>query len=34
VRTTIPMPPGDDARALLSSGFSPMAESDLFEMTS
>jgi hypothetical protein len=34
VRTTIPTPPGDDARALLSSGFSTMAESDLFEMKS
>jgi hypothetical protein len=32
VRTTIPTPPGDDARVLLQSGFSTMAESDLFEL--
>jgi len=34
VRTTIPTPPGDDAQALLRSGFSTMAESDLFELKS
>ena len=34
VRTTTPSPPGDDARALLSCGFSSMAESDLFELRS
>lgn len=32
VRTTIPTPPSDDAQFLLRSGFSVMAESDLFEM--
>ncbi|MGC2288701.1 MAG: hypothetical protein WA688_02440 [Thermoplasmata archaeon] len=32
VRTTIPTPPGDDAQTLLRSGFSTMAESDLFEL--
>lgn len=32
VRTTVPMPPGDDAQALLRSGFATMAESDLFEL--
>ncbi len=34
VRTTIPTPPGDDARALLHHGFATMAESDLFEISS
>jgi hypothetical protein len=34
VRTTIPTPPGDDARKLLGAGFTTMAESDLFEMKS
>ena len=34
VRTTIPTPPGDDAQMLLRSGFTTMAESDLFELKS
>jgi hypothetical protein len=34
VRTTIPTPAGEDAQALLSSGFTVMAESDLFELRS
>jgi hypothetical protein len=34
VRTTIPMPPSDDARTLLCQGFTVMAESDLFEVKS
>jgi hypothetical protein len=32
IRTTIPTPPGDDARMLLNSGFSTMAESDLWQL--
>ena len=32
VRTTVPTPPSDDAKALLSVGFSPIAESDLYEL--
>lgn len=34
VRTTTPTPPGDDAKVLLRNGFVPMAESDLFEISS
>lgn len=34
VRTTVPTPPGTDARMLLSSGFSTMAESELYELKS
>jgi hypothetical protein len=33
-RTTVPTPPGDDAQALLRSGFATMAESDLYELKS
>jgi hypothetical protein len=34
IRTTIPTPPGDDAQTLLRTGFTTMAESDLFELKS
>lgn len=34
IRTTVPMPPGEDARTLERNGFSTLAEGDLFELKS